>query len=50
MKRLNSPVKEDKSISLSDEQQVKEVLSSAVLGLWDIVNSITRLRPSTHER
>jgi predicted Rossmann-fold nucleotide-binding protein len=38
------------SISLSDEEQVKDVLASAVLGLWDVVNNITRLRPSRRER
>lgn len=38
------------AISLADEAEVKEVLSHAVLGLWDVVNSITRLRPSKRDR
>jgi uncharacterized protein (TIGR00730 family) len=38
------------SINLSDESQVKDVLVHAVQGLWDIVNSLTRMRPSRHER
>ncbi|MFG0286936.1 MAG: LOG family protein [Rhodopirellula sp. JB044] len=37
-------------VSLADEEAVKEVLSNAVLGLWDVVNSLTRLRPSTKDR
>jgi uncharacterized protein (TIGR00730 family) len=38
------------TISLADEEAVKQVLVSAVFGLWDIVNNLTRLRPSRHER
>ncbi|HRX80696.1 MAG TPA: LOG family protein [Pirellulaceae bacterium] len=38
------------SVSLADEQQVKEVLAEAVLGLWDVVNNITRLKPSRSDR
>jgi uncharacterized protein (TIGR00730 family) len=37
-------------ISLANEEGVKQVLASAVLGLWDIVNNLTRLRPSRRER
>src|SRR5262245_17861779 len=37
-------------VSLADEEAVKQVLVSTVLGLWDIVNNLTRLRPSKHER
>jgi len=37
-------------VSLSDETQVQDVLSSAVLGLWDVVNGLTRLRPSRRDR
>ncbi|QEG43150.1 LOG family protein [Roseimaritima ulvae] len=38
------------NISLADEDAVKEVLSEAVLGLWEVVNSLTRLRPSKKDR
>jgi uncharacterized protein (TIGR00730 family) len=38
------------SISLDDEAAVKQVLSSAVFGLWDIVNNLTRLRPTKRDR
>ena len=37
-------------ISLADEDAVKQVLVSAVFGLWDVVNNLTRLRPSKRER
>ena len=38
------------TVSLADEEQVKQVLVGTVLGLWDIVNSLTRLRPSRRDR
>jgi uncharacterized protein (TIGR00730 family) len=38
------------TISLADEDAVKQVLVDPVLGLWDVVNSLTRLRPSRRER
>jgi uncharacterized protein (TIGR00730 family) len=38
------------TVSLADEEGVKKVLVDSVLGLWDIVNNLTRLRPSQHDR
>jgi len=38
------------AITLADEEQVKQVLASSILGLWDVVNNLTRLRPSRRER
>ncbi len=38
------------AVSLADEEAVKEVLVNTVFGLWDIVNNLTRLRPSKRER
>jgi uncharacterized protein (TIGR00730 family) len=38
------------TVSLADEDAVKQVLVGAVFGLWDVVNSLTRLRPSKRER
>ena len=38
------------SVSLADEEAVKQVLVNTVFGLWDIVNNLTRLRPSKRER
>ncbi|HVJ69414.1 MAG TPA: LOG family protein [Caulifigura sp.] len=38
------------SISLSDEKAVRDLLSQSMLGLWTVVNQLTRLRPSRRER
>src|SRR5947209_14672401 len=38
------------AVSLADEEGVKDVLVRAVFGLWDIVNDLTRLRPSKRDR
>src|SRR5882724_11419442 len=47
-----SDTRENKAgpISLADEEAVKQVLVSTVFGLWDVVNNLTRLRPSKRER
>ncbi len=37
-------------ISLADEEEVKQVLVNSVLGLWDVVNNLTRLKPSRRDR
>ncbi|MCK6466752.1 MAG: LOG family protein [Candidatus Brocadia sinica] len=33
-------------ISLADEEGVKQVIVNSILGLWDVVNNLTRLKPS----
>jgi uncharacterized protein (TIGR00730 family) len=38
------------TVSLADEEAVKQVLVSTVFGLWDIVNNLARLHPSRRER
>jgi hypothetical protein len=38
------------SVILSDEDAVKQVLVDSVLGLWDVVNNLTRLKPSRRDR
>jgi uncharacterized protein (TIGR00730 family) len=38
-----------REVSLADEDAVKDVLVRTVFGLWDIVNDLTRLRPSKRE-
>jgi uncharacterized protein (TIGR00730 family) len=38
------------NINLADEEAVKKVLVDSVLGLWDVVNNLTRLRPSRRDR
>src|SRR5262249_12930985 len=37
-------------VSLADQEGVKQVLTSSVLGLWEVVNNLTRLRPTHHDR
>ena len=38
------------AVSLANEDAVKQVLVDSVLGLWDVVNNLTRLKPSRHDR
>jgi uncharacterized protein (TIGR00730 family) len=38
------------SVSLNDEEAVKKILVDSVLGLWDVVNNLTRLKPSRRDR
>jgi uncharacterized protein (TIGR00730 family) len=38
------------SVSLADEEAVKQILVDTVFGLWDVVNNLTRLKPSKSER
>lgn len=37
-------------VRIGDEEATVQVLSQAVLGLWDVVNNLTRLRPTRRER
>lgn len=43
-------IQQQGTISLADEEAVKELLVGTVFGLWDIVNNLTRLRPSRRTR
>jgi uncharacterized protein (TIGR00730 family) len=36
-------------ISLADEEAVRQLLANTVFNLWDVVNDLTRLRPSKHD-
>jgi hypothetical protein len=38
------------AISLGDEGRVTQVLVDSVLGLWDVVNNLTRLKPTRRDR
>jgi uncharacterized protein (TIGR00730 family) len=38
------------TVSLADEEAVKKILVESVLGLWDTVNNLTRLKPSRNDR
>src|SRR6201987_5702781 len=50
MKRPDVITQTPNTVSLADEEAVKQVLVSTVFGLWDIVNNLTRLKPSKRER
>ena len=38
------------TVSLADEESVKQVLVKSIFGLWEVVNNLTRLRPSKRAR
>jgi uncharacterized protein (TIGR00730 family) len=44
------PAAESDTVSLGDEKRTVEILSQSILGLWDVVNELTRLRPTRRER
>jgi hypothetical protein len=50
MTKNDSTAQKPDVVSLADEEGVKQVLVNSVLGLWDVVNNLTRLRPSRHDR
>jgi uncharacterized protein (TIGR00730 family) len=39
-----------RAVSLSDEGAVTQLLINSVLGLWDVVNDLTRLKPTRRDR
>jgi len=39
-----------RTVSLADEEAVKEVLRTTILDLWKVVSTLTRLKPSRRER
>lgn len=43
-------VRKSDPVSLTDEDAVRRVLADSVIGLWDVVNNLTRLRPSRRDR
>jgi SLOG cluster4 family len=50
MSKNNATAPKADVISLADEEGVKQILVNSVLGLWDVVNNLTWLRPSRHDR
>ena len=46
----NTALHRENNVSLANEEAVKKVLIDSVLGLWDVVNNLTRLQPSQKER
>ena len=39
-----------KPVSLADEEGTKQILVDSILKLWDVVNNLTRLKPSRRDR
>ena len=50
MSTNDSMAQKSDRVSLGDEEAVKQVLVNSVLGLWDVVNNLTRLKPSRRDR
>jgi uncharacterized protein (TIGR00730 family) len=50
MSSKRSPKAATDAISLADENAVRDAVWESVLGLWDVVNTLTRLRPSRRQR
>jgi uncharacterized protein (TIGR00730 family) len=50
MSAVNTQPQSTNAVSLGDEEAVKTVLVESVLGLWDVVNNLTRLKPSRRDR
>lgn len=46
----DSQGRQPQTISLADEEAVKDLLVDTVFSLWDVVNNLTRLRPSKRDR
>jgi uncharacterized protein (TIGR00730 family) len=43
-------VTKSNTVSLADEEGVREILVNSILGLWGVVNNLTRLRPTRRDR
>ena len=50
MSATDTTLQRTNPVSLGDEDATKKVLVDSVLGLWDVVNNLTRLQPSRRER
>ncbi|MFT3685690.1 MAG: LOG family protein [Phycisphaerales bacterium] len=37
-------------VPLNDEEEVKKILATTMMGMWELVNNLSRLRPTKHER
>jgi uncharacterized protein (TIGR00730 family) len=46
----SSPAADGSLVPLSDEKGALEILTRSILGLWETVNSLTRLRPTKRDR
>jgi uncharacterized protein (TIGR00730 family) len=47
---LTDSARDTSNVLLSDEKATLDVLTKSILGLWDTVNELTRLRPTKRDR
>jgi uncharacterized protein (TIGR00730 family) len=50
MSKKDSTTRKPDVVSLGDEERVKQVLVDSIFGLWDVVNNLTRIKPSRRDR
>jgi uncharacterized protein (TIGR00730 family) len=50
MSKAQSAGDSNRMVSLADEEAVRQLLSTSIMGLWDVVNTLTRLRPARRDR
>jgi hypothetical protein len=50
MSNEQTPPASSRMVSLADEAAVRQILSTTVMGLWDLVNDLARIRPARRER
>jgi uncharacterized protein (TIGR00730 family) len=50
MDNKQSPGQGSGQVSLADEEAAKQILINSIMGLWEIVNNLTRIRPTKKER
>jgi uncharacterized protein (TIGR00730 family) len=50
MSEAESTGQRTNAVSLANEEAVKKILVDSVLGLWEVVNNLTRLQPSVRDR
>jgi len=46
----NDSIQRTAAVSIADQESVKKVLVDSVLGLWDVVNNLTRIKPERRDR
>ncbi len=44
------PLATTSNVLLSDEAAIQRILGESILGLWDVVNNLTRIRPTKDDR
>jgi predicted Rossmann-fold nucleotide-binding protein len=50
MSSAKQPHDDPGRVNMADEDAVKRVVADSILGLWDVVNDLARLRPSHRDR